>query len=1204
MPTFRPDNPRSESNSSQNLLLSRQPGIDNGGQQLDSTKERDGWKPWTLSPPALLCLFITTLALAAVIEILFQKSRQQGGGLALSESPSDLPPVVNVAYLYLPTMIAVVYSLAWNWVASDTKRMQPWIEMSKAGGALAEDSLLLDYPSTFFAWIPFKAASKGHWPVFLSGLIIVIVTCAITPLQGAIMKMQRLTVGVDAPFLVTSRLPPINRQSTRMDEQLLDRAYATTFLDHPLPPFTTPSYALLPAEFQGRPELVGKDTNFTVTTTKLMTDLECWPAKATWQGTRNYYEFDNGRGCRVQDIPVDDYSTYTMHYIGWQTNSWSEFGLNLAGLCPEENSHQVLLVWARRYSQTSYANITGEGPGEVDITASFCEPQYWKQQVQVSLSANQSVLQAEDGDSIQPLGAAERLDSEFNTTAFESFLSGGQPPDMGDGGDEYTVLYRVSSDRHFMGIGLQRTLANMIGFALGNDVTDLSVYKDPKRLTKTFEAMHQSMFSLAVSRINTLENRPDMNNVTGVVDASRYGITVSRRFAIAVEGLLLLVAILNLGLLWACICGNNRLFSDPDSIRGVASLAKQSNALRTILSGTDSESDDGLRRALHKRHFYLRDAGDGEEVQIDMIDIPSLPLPMDSQLALEILENYVPIVFATLVESFWVLLNRLLATIQPFTELQRGYSPSARSVDLKYTSLPPQLLIWKAAKAKHILLGIVCLISILGNALSVSLGGLFNELPVAADEPVQVPVLQTPTVTSSSLGALLNAMNASANGYSDHFTIAKVYLTTGTRLPPWLTEDHYFLPFALDRMLGAGAESYTARTHGVTTVPSCKPLARTILTRTNTNPPQFMEQSTSTGPLVPISAPWLKCLNATRLAENPFNRTGRIGMDVPLPFEPCKTPYYRADVRVWARSTTDGNSTVIRNMEITGIECQPRFATAEFDVTVDSTGRVLGTNRVGDFRPFSWGPGNGTQVRETLEKIAFDSPSSLDQKIYWFNSTDNGGGTINYLMALRNNTFNDPTTPLPDPNKLLVEVEKITRLLNVALFQQNPTIFEKAAELTHIIQGTRRITVTKIFMADAAFIISMVLLALSAVTAAFVYVFGPAPFLPRFPDTIGSVLGYVAKSRLTEPDWETTSITSSEGESDGAEKASKTTYSFGRYTDRDGNEHLGIDADPFVVKVDREGIPEWQGQDNATSWLVRFRGRSSRRREREDYIES
>ncbi|KAK6849824.1 hypothetical protein PG995_013657 [Apiospora arundinis] len=105
-------------------------------------------------------------------------------------------------------MVAVIYSLAWSWVASDTKRMQPWLEMSQPGGATAEDSLLLDYPSMFFAWVPIKAASKRHWPVFLSGMVVLVVTCTVTPLQGAIFKLERLDVDIDAPFLVASGLPP------------------------------------------------------------------------------------------------------------------------------------------------------------------------------------------------------------------------------------------------------------------------------------------------------------------------------------------------------------------------------------------------------------------------------------------------------------------------------------------------------------------------------------------------------------------------------------------------------------------------------------------------------------------------------------------------------------------------------------------------------------------------------------------------------------------------------------------------------------------------------------------------------------------------------------------------------------------------------------------------------------------------------------
>ncbi|KAK8856242.1 hypothetical protein PGQ11_012154 [Apiospora arundinis] len=1244
MTTLRPDNPRSESNSSQNLLLDNRTGTNSG--------YCDGWKPWTLKTPALACLFLITLVLAAVVEFLYHKSQKQGGGLALSESPGDLPPLVNLAYLYLPTIIAVAYSLLWGWVASDTKRLQPWLEMSKPEGALAENSLLLDYPATFFAWVPFMAASRRHWPVFLSGMIVVLVSFAITPLQSAILKLERLTINTDAPFLVTSRLPPVSSQSRRMDTMLMNSAYATTFLGQLLPPFTARDFALLPAKYQGGPAMVKKDTNFTVATTKLSTSLECWPATVAYD-ERVGDRLSNGRGCTI-DVPLDNNSPYSMYYIGWDTNSWSEYGLkNQPHICPSENSHQVLLVWAKGNTSTRQSG------GQMEWTASFCETRYWKQPVLVSLSSNESVLHDEHIDSIQPLGTAEILDDrDFNITAFERFLSIGEPPDMEeDTGkniqkDEHIYLYRVNSDRRFKGIGLQHTISNMLGFALGDNVADLSVYKNPERLTKTFEAMHQLLFSLAVSRINSLETSPNMFGVTGIAKVSRYGITVSRRFAIAVESLLLVVAVLTICLLLSCRRYHNKLLSDPDSIRTVAGLAKQSSVLRKELSEIGARSHDEIRKTLNKQQFCLRVVEGGKEVQLDIInprhsteensdphhsplytpDVPSamqplsglvfalilvaalsylaylkvierrsqgLRLPMNNQLALEILENYIPVVFATLIEALWVLLNRLLATIQPYTELYRGQSPGAKSIDLKYTSLPPQLLVWKAVKARHPLLGLVCIISILANGLSVSLGGLFNELPVIEDEAVEVSMLQTPSITNSSLSNLIKAVDSSSNAYSDHFNIANVHYTTGTRLPPWLTEEYYFLPFGLEHILNDAAESYTARSHGVTVRPSCKPLAHTSLVRNNIAPPQFEQQATNTEPLAPSDISWLKCVNATLLVENSMNRTGNLASEIHLPSNQCTKAYIRA----WVRGTTNPGDTLIKNLEITGVACQPTFTTAEFNLTVDNTGRVLQANRVSDFRPFEWGPGNGSDVRHSLEKIAFDYLIPYSPETDWYNNT-NFGDTLGYLQAQRNNSFTDPQKPLADTNKILSETEIVMKMLTVALFQQNPTIFETATNSTPNAQGTRRITVTKIFMADVAFVITMVLLSLNVVTAMIVYCFGPTPFLPRFPDTIGSVLGYVAKSRLTELDWGAITANNSEEEGGRGEKTPEHTFSFGRYTDREGKEHLGIDVDPFVVKVDREGNPEWHGYDTKTPWLARLRGRKSRNHESDDYNES
>lgn len=457
-------------------------------------------------------------------------------------------------------------------------------------------------------------------------MIVVIVSFAITPLQSTILKLERLTVNADAPFLVASGLPPVSSQSTRMDTMLMNGAYATTFLGQLLPAFTARDYALLPARYQGGPELVNKDTNFTVATTKLSTSLECWPATWTWNNLTGD-RFSNGRGC-VIDVPLDNSSPYTMYYIGWDTSSWSEYGLNQPRLCPKENSHQVLLVWAKEDTQPVLSNATQKsGPRQMEWTASFCETRYWKQPVLASLSSNNSVLHGEQVGSVHPLGTAETLDDrDFNITAFERFLSIGEPPNMEEEAakspaiDDSLYLYRVNSDRRFKGIGLQHTISNMLGFALGDQVADLSIYKDPKRLTKAFEAMHQLMFSLAVSRINSLEASPNVIGVTGIAKVSRYGITVNRRFATAVESLLLVVAVLSICLLLSCRRYHNKLLSDPDSIRAVAGLARHSSVLRKELSEIDAKGHEEIRQTIHRHQFCLKVVEGGEEVQLDLVD--------------------------------------------------------------------------------------------------------------------------------------------------------------------------------------------------------------------------------------------------------------------------------------------------------------------------------------------------------------------------------------------------------------------------------------------------------------------------------------------------------------------------------------------------------------------------------------------------------
>ena len=104
---------------------------------------------------------IWTGALTAVIEVLAQRSKREGG-LSLARTADDIPDLAEFKYEFLPTIIAVFFSIAWTWIDLDVKRIQPWLELSKSGGARAQDSLNLDYPYDFVAWVPYKAAKRRY----------------------------------------------------------------------------------------------------------------------------------------------------------------------------------------------------------------------------------------------------------------------------------------------------------------------------------------------------------------------------------------------------------------------------------------------------------------------------------------------------------------------------------------------------------------------------------------------------------------------------------------------------------------------------------------------------------------------------------------------------------------------------------------------------------------------------------------------------------------------------------------------------------------------------------------------------------------------------------------------------------------------------------------------------------------------------------
>lgn len=124
------------------------------------------WKPIRLRLPVLSTILVFTLGLIALLEVLHHlstgKNNENGGGLAFAATADDLPLTAIAGYIYLPTVIAVIYSIIWSWVDLDVKRLEPWFQLSKPEGATAEDSVLLSYPFDFLAFVPVRAARRRY----------------------------------------------------------------------------------------------------------------------------------------------------------------------------------------------------------------------------------------------------------------------------------------------------------------------------------------------------------------------------------------------------------------------------------------------------------------------------------------------------------------------------------------------------------------------------------------------------------------------------------------------------------------------------------------------------------------------------------------------------------------------------------------------------------------------------------------------------------------------------------------------------------------------------------------------------------------------------------------------------------------------------------------------------------------------------------
>jgi hypothetical protein len=144
--------------------------------------------------------------------------------------------------------------------------------------------------------------------------------------------------------------------------------------------------------------------------------------------------------------------------------------------------------------------------------------------------------------------------------------------------------------------------------------------------------------------------------------------------------------------------------------------------------------------------------------------------------------------------------------LRPLEELQSCNAKPEKSIDLDYSSLPPQLVIFKALKSKHFILAAVCGMALLSNVLAVAFSGLFNQ---SLTDVRQLHEMRSKfdlkfVNINGSIGPQSNvgfgSMETSGayqggNG-EDQFLIAESNYTRGTPLPAWTDDKLFYQPFA------------------------------------------------------------------------------------------------------------------------------------------------------------------------------------------------------------------------------------------------------------------------------------------------------------------------------------------------------------------------------------------------------------------------
>ncbi|KAH7026415.1 LOW QUALITY PROTEIN: uncharacterized protein B0I36DRAFT_376186 [Microdochium trichocladiopsis] len=146
------------------------------------------WRPVFMQWYYLLFLIMLSVVLGGCQEILYQASLRKP--LMKFKDATEISPLDYFILRFIPTIIAVTYGVLWQNTDFEVRRLEAFYQLSKEGGALAAESINVDYETVYNIMRPFRALQRRHYVVAISSIASLLAISLVPTLTAAAIVLR------------------------------------------------------------------------------------------------------------------------------------------------------------------------------------------------------------------------------------------------------------------------------------------------------------------------------------------------------------------------------------------------------------------------------------------------------------------------------------------------------------------------------------------------------------------------------------------------------------------------------------------------------------------------------------------------------------------------------------------------------------------------------------------------------------------------------------------------------------------------------------------------------------------------------------------------------------------------------------------------------------------------------------------------------